>query len=286
VRHRGLWAAAALVWILSGWAGLAADRQVLRTYPSGAIYDYRWQLLELALEHVPDGGRVRLLPYVEPITQSRSVLLLETGALDVIALGTNPEREAELLPVRVDILRGILGYRVFLIRKSDQPRLARMSDLELRQQLTFGLERDWADLPVMIANGYRVETAASPGNLFAMLNAGRFDAFPRGITEVYQDLAENQRRYPQLVLEPGRALYFPFPVYFWVSRSNPELARRIQLGLTLALKDGSFQRLFTASYATEIGIMRKSRRHVILLANPNLPAGLAEPDTHWWWPNP
>lgn len=279
-------AALALVWILLGWAALAVHGQTLRYFPSGRSYDYRWKLLELALDHVRDGSPIRLQPYPEAVSQDRGMLLLQSGTLDVLALGANPEREAGLLPVRIDLLRGILGYRVFLVRKSDQSRLARMDDLALRRQLTFGLERDWADLPIMVANGYKVETASSHENLFAMLNAGRFDAFPRGLNEVYRDLADSRRRYPDLVLEPSKALYYPFPVYFWVSRQNPELAQRIERGLTLALKDGSFQKLFTTSYATEIGIMRRSQRHVIRLANPNLPAGTAEPDTSWWWPKP
>ncbi|MDR3672414.1 MAG: hypothetical protein P4L36_16315 [Holophaga sp.] len=284
--RRGRWAVLALGWVLFGWAGLAAGDLVLHVFPSGPIYDYRWKLLELALEHVPDGRQIRLLPYPEAINQDRSMLLLQSGTLDVVALGTNPRRQAALLPVRFDILRGILGYRVFMIRRSDQFRLARMSNEDMRRHLVFGLGRGWADLPIMIANGYTVEAASNPENLYAMLNAGRFDAFPRGINEVYRDLPEYQKLYPQLALESSKALYFPYPVYFWVNRGNPELARRIQRGLTLALKDGSFRKLFTTCYAAEIDILRKNRRQVLRLGNPNLPTGMAEPDTRWWWPSP
>jgi hypothetical protein len=279
--------AIAMACLLLGSGPLPAQTppQVLHYFPSGQIYEYRWKLLELALalSHTQDAPALLLQPYPEDITQSRSALLLQSGAIDVIALGTDPAREAELLPIRIDILKGIIGFRVFLIRRSNQSRIASMDDPTLKQQLVFGLERDWADLPIMLANGFKVETTSNYDSLFAMLDAGRFDAFPRGLNEVYRDLADHGKLHPDLVLEPGKALYFPFPVYFWVNRNNLTLAHRIQRGLTLALQNGTFQQLFTSYYAQEIAIMRKTPRHVIHLGNPNLPAGVAEPDTRWWW---
>jgi len=276
--------AAALVCLLSGWAGvLPAAEHPLRTFPTGPIYAFRWKLLELALAHGQDGETYRLVPYGEEITQNRAVLQVQSGAIDVIALGTNADREARLLPVRIDILKGIIGYRVFLIRAGDQARIAGMDDARLKRELTFGLVSDWADLPIMVADGFAVETAAHVENLVKMLEAGRFDAFPRGINEAATDLAEYHGLYPGLALESGKALYFPYPVYFWVSRERPELAGRIERGLRLALADGSFRALFMAHYAKEISLMTHHRRHVIRLPNPNLPPGIEEPETRWWW---
>jgi hypothetical protein len=273
---------AVLACLLFGWAApLAAAEQVIRCFPVGEIYAYRWKLLELALAR--GGGAYRLVPLTDDITQARSFTLLRSGALDVVALGTNAEREAGALPVKIDILKGIVGYRVFLIRGADQARIARMDDAAMRRELAFGLQRGWADLPVEVAAGFAVETAAHYENLFKMLVAGRFDAFPRGLNEAYRDLAAYGKTYPQLALERTRALYFPYPVYFWVSRDRPALARVIERGLKLALADGSFRRLFRSCYAREIALMSKSRRHVLVLDNPFLPAGTSNPDTSWWW---
>jgi len=271
--------------LLGGAMPGAAGERVFHCFPTGPIYEYRWKLLELALTRTAERDQpFRLAPYAEDITQTRSVSLLQSGAIDVLALGTNAEREAAMLPIRIDILKGIIGFRVFLIRREDQPRIARMDAPALRQQLTFGLLRDWADLPIMVANGFVVEPATRYENLFTMLAAGRFDAFPRGINEVYRDLAENRELHPQLVLEQTKALYFPYPVFFWVSKERPELARRLERGLKLALADGSFKALFTTYYAEEIGLMKKNKRQVLRLANPVLPPGTADPDTSWWWP--
>ena len=261
-----------------------AGETTIRYFPVGPIYEYRWKLLELALARAPNGGESsQLAPFAEDITQNRGVQLLQSGAIDVIALGTNVEREAQMLPIKIDILRGIVGFRIFVIRAADQARIARMDEQTLRQQLIYGLNSQWADLPIMRANGFTVETSPAYEKLFGMLAAGRFDAFPRGLNEAARELEERKKSYPQLAVEQTKALYFPFPVYFWVNRENTALAQRIERGLKLALADGSFRQLFETYHAAEIATLARDKRQVIRLANPILPAGTAEPDTRWWW---
>ena len=261
-----------------------AGETTIRYFPVGPIYEYRWKLLELALAHSPNGGESsRLVPFAEDITQNRGIQLLQSGAIDVIALGTNAERETQMRPIKIDILRGIVGFRIFVIRAADQTRIARMDDKTLRQQLIFGLNSQWADLPIMRANGFTVETSTSYEPLFGMLSAGRFDAFPRGLNEAAREVEERKKTYPQLAVEQTKALYFPFPVYFWVSRENTALAQRIERGLKLALADGSFRQLFETYHAAEIAALARDKRQVIRLSSPILPAGAVEPDTRWWW---
>ena len=263
---------------------VSAGETSIRYFPVGPIYEYRWKLLELALAHAPDGeAPFRLVPFAEDVTQNRGMQLLQTGAIDVIALGTNDERESRMRPIKIDILRGIVGFRIFVIRTADQARIARLDGKSLRQQLTFGLNSQWADLPVMRANGFTVETSPSYENLFGMLVAGRFDAFPRGLNEAARELDERKQTYPQLAVEQNKALFFPYPVYFWVAKENTILAQRIERGLKLALADGSFRKLFETYHATEIASLAKEKRQVIRLDNPTLPAGTPDTDTSWWW---
>jgi hypothetical protein len=263
----------------------SAGGEALRYFPVGPIYEYRWKLLELALSHTQKEGDepFRLVPYAEDITQNRGMFLLQSGELDVIALGTNVEREARMLPVKIDILRGIIGFRLLVIRVADQARIAGMDEPAIRQQLTFGLNSQWADLPILQGNGFTVLTSASYENLFGMLASGRFDAFTRGLNEARRELDQRKQIYPQLAVEKTKALYFPYPVYFWVSKTNTALARRIERGLKLSLADGSFRKLFETYHAAEIEMLAGEKRLVIRLRNPILPLGTAEPDTRWWW---
>lgn len=265
-------------------ASVMAAATQLQYFPAGPIYEYRWKLLELALAQTQEGPTpTQLRPYAEEITQNRGIQLLQSGAIDVIALGTNAERESQMLPIKIDILRGIVGFRVFVIRAADQARIAKMDAQALRQQLTLGLNSQWADVPVMRANGFMVETSTSYENLFGMLAAKRFDAFPRGVNEAARELAERKLSYPQLAVEQTKALFFPFPIYFWVNKDHQALAQRIERGLTLALADGSFRKLFETYHTIEIAALAEAKRQVIRLNNPILPPGNPEPDTSWWW---
>jgi hypothetical protein len=188
-----------------------------------------------------------------------------------------------MLPIKVDISRGVIGYRVFLISASDQDRIARMDDEAFRTQLTFGMNSQWADVPVMRANGYTVVTTTDYERLFGMLAAHRFDAMPRGIGEAAIELAARRDALPELAIEQTRALYFPYPIYFWVNRDDPQLAGWIEQGLRAALADGSLRKLFESYHAPMMKALAQSRRHVIRLDNPVLPAGSAPVDTKWWW---
>lgn len=275
---------AMLVACACGATAHAADR-TLTYFPAGPIYEYRWKVLELALDHVrrAEGVAIDLRPFDEKVTQNRGVSLLQSGEIDVIALGTNDERESRMLPIKIDISRGIVGYRVFLISASDQDRIARMDDEAFRTELTFGLNSQWADLPVMRANGYTVLTSTDYESLFGMLAAHRFDALPRGIGEAAVELAARQDAYPQLTIEKTRALFFPYPIYFWVNRKDAQLAGQIERGLRAALADGSLRKLFVTYHASMIESLGRSRRRVIRLDNPLLPPESAEIDTKWWW---
>ena len=271
--------------LLLAGAGAAAQARTLRYFPAGPIYEYRWKLLELALEHAPGpgGATFRLEPYGEDVSQNRGMSLLQSGAIQVIALGTNREREAAMLPVKIDILRGIVGYRIFIIDAADQERIARMDDTAFRERMTFGLNSQWADVPVMRANGYTVMTTTDYERLFGMLAARRFDALPRGLNEAELELGERREAYPQLAIEQTRALFFPYPIYFWVNKEDAPLARRIEQGLRAALADGSFRRLFETYHASAIAAMAKEKRRVVRLDNPILPPGSVQVDTSWWW---
>jgi len=283
-RLRCLLAAVLMVCAFGGGAAQAAAR-TLTYFPVGPIYDYRWKVLALALDHVRQAGgpAFDLRPYAESVTQNRGISLLQAGTIDVIALGTNTERESRMLPIKVDISRGVIGYRVFLISASDQDRIARLDDEAFRTQLTFGMNSQWADLPVMRANGYTVVTTTDYERLFDMLAARRFDALPRGIGEAAIELDARRDSFPDLAIEQTRALYFPYPIYFWVSRDNKQLAGWIEQGLRAALADGSLRKLFESYHAPMMKALAQSRRHVIRLDNPVLPAGSAPVDTKWWW---
>jgi hypothetical protein len=280
--------ALALVGLCSAFvaASPAPAELLVRYTPNFPIYEYRWKLLQLALDHTKaSDGPFRLEPYDDKgeMTQGRTMVLLEHGDLDVLTFGSNAEREAKLRPVRVDILRGMLGYRVMMIRDGDQSRFAGLDEETFRNNITLGFNSQWADLEILRSNGYKVVTTPGYDNLFAMLAAGRFDAFPRGLNEIDMELEAQRKHYPVLAEEKSLALYMDYPVYYWVRKDNTVLADRIARGLQLAMTDGSFKRLFQTYYSKEINDIQHDHRKVFRLKNPLLPPDTQATDTSWWW---
>ena len=277
-----------VLWCATGLAAEAAGETLLRVYPTGPRFDDRWKLLELALAHVASHpGQYRLSPYPEAPSQRRAFALLDDGTLDVVSYGSSPEREAGYLPVRVDLLRGMLGYRQLLVRSQDADRLLRLDDAGMRRQLRFGGATDTqqANLEVLRADGFLVQGAPHRERMVDMLEAGRFDVYTVGLNELFGELANLQQRHAGIARLPGVALYYPFPAYFWVRRDRAALARLIETGLRASLADGSFRRLFEQAHAAEIALLRREPQRVIRLDNPLLPVTAAEPaDSSWWWP--
>lgn len=275
---------------LLGIAGLALSLPVgaapctIRYFQQDARYAYRTALLQLVLEQTAEEGRCQLSPQFTTVTQERGLALLQEGRIDVVSLPTTLQRERELRAVRFDILRDLLGYRVLLIRKQQQAEFAAVGSLAELRRFRLGFGSHWADLPLLQYNGFQVMATPRYESLFAMLARGRFDAFPRGVNEAWQELAEQQGSFPELMVEPTLAIHYPWPVYFFVRRDNQALADRLHRGLMRAQADGSLQRLFMTHHGQLLQQANLAKRRLFLLSNPGLPPGTPKPDTRWWLP--
>jgi hypothetical protein len=94
--------------------------------------DYILQLLEQALEHSKAKGETITLRQIPEIhTEARMIAELVKGqSLDLIWTMTSKEREAQMRPIRIPLLKGLLGHRVFLIRHGDQKKFSAIKSLD------------------------------------------------------------------------------------------------------------------------------------------------------------
>ena len=279
---RGLFPAL-LVLLLECVLTPAIGREV-RYFQADSRYAYRTHLLQLILEKSRDEGAFTLQPLYTNVTPDRGLTLLQSRRIDVVSLPATPEREQLFRAVPVDIMRGLLGYRVLLIRKQRQADFSAIRSLEQLRNFSVGFGSQWADLPILQHNGLNVVATPQYQNLFAMLDKGRFDAFPRGLNEAWHEVEERTISQPDLVVESSLLLYYPYPVYFFVNRDDKALAERLERGLARAQADGSMRRLFLQYHAEALRQANLAQRHLISLENPLLPSGFHEPDTSWWLP--
>jgi hypothetical protein len=228
------------------------------------------RLLQLALDKtVAADGPYELSYYPHDLTSlRRNTELKNNGVINVMWDGTNREREAELLPVRISLLKELNDYRVFLIRREDAPRFAAVRALQQLRQFKAGAGTNWPSANVLRHNGLAVETSGGYEYLFPMLRVKRFDYMPRGVHEAWAELELHEGE--GLEVESTIFLHYRVPFYFFVSRSRPALAARIERGLKLAQKDGSFDRLFNSIPAFQRGMdeIRARKRRVFELRLP------------------
>ncbi len=206
---------------------------------------YYLQLLQLALEkNVATDGPFVIEQYSEHLSHKRFLaeLAREDGVIDIIWTMNDNKREQELLPIKISLLRGLNSYRIFLIRKEDHHKFSEITTFQELSKLTAGSGTNWPDTAILDNNGLPVVTAAHYELLFTMLAAKRFDYFPRGLYEIWNEqLAHKDKNFS---IESSIMLHYHAPIYFFVNKKNTALADRIERGLQLAIKDGSFEKLF------------------------------------------
>jgi len=230
-------------------------------------YAYRIKLLKLIMESTTDTyGDYKLTPLSQKLTPERGLKLLAKGELvDIVSLPTTKQLETEFLPIKMPILKGLLGYRLLLIKKREQWKFYNINTLEeLKKSHIAGFNSHWSDLKILEINGLKVLSSPLYDDLFLMLDKGRFDYFPRGLNEIYNELS----KHPNLMIEPKIALYYPHFVYFFVHKKKRILAERIKLGLNRVIEKGSFDSLFNQHHKILIDDANLKNRKILELINP------------------
>ncbi len=249
----------------------------IRHLPAESNIDHRQHyyinLLKLALDKTRNShGDYQLISLPKKMNQGRAVRELSLGqSLDVIWTMTSKLREEKLQPIRIPLLKGLLGYRVFIIRKGDKKRFSAVSNISDLKNFVFGQGHDWPDTHILRSNGLNVVTHYSYEGLFSMLSALRFDIFPRGIQEAYIEVAARPEF--SITVEETLLLRYKAPIYFFVSRENVPLGNRIHIGLMKSIKDKSFDAIFNRHPDLE-DILKSNnikKRKVFDIKNPNLP---------------
>jgi hypothetical protein len=200
---------------VQGTATFAGTLEVVRPLPEAAgdtRYDHYWELLAQALAITePDFGPFDLREATLPMTEPRAMDELEArkGTITVLVHGNVADYERRLLPIRFPLDKGLLGYRVFLIRSEMQSKLDLVGGLGDLRSYSIGQGREWGDVTILRESGLTVVEGASYKGLFSMLAAGRFDLFSRSVVEVGEELAREKSDHPELVIERHLMVFYP-----------------------------------------------------------------------------
>jgi hypothetical protein len=79
--------------------------------------DYGFELLQLALSKAGSKHHAELTPEYRQQNRAIVELIANRGKIHVVGTMTSVEREVEMLPVRIPISKGLIGWRILLVRE-------------------------------------------------------------------------------------------------------------------------------------------------------------------------
>ncbi len=251
--------------------------------------DYQVAALKLALEKTRSThGDYKIERKLETLSRSRAHRAIAQGEfLNIHASPLRPllterdrrEQMEESIPIKIPLMKSLLGYRSLIIRRRDYEKFSEITDAAQLKSLVAGQGRGWTDISIYEHNKYHVRGDAEYFTLFSMLLAERFDYIPLSVIEVNGALSRFEQYSDSLMVLPDLMLYYPLPTLLHVSAKHPALAERLERGLTQARQDGSLDRLFEQHFSEQVLQMKSAKLRVFVLENPAVPTelGLDQP---------
>lgn len=267
-----------------GYTGETVVRYPVPESEDDKRYEYPRKILEIALRKTVNthGPFVIRDAEIKAPKVRNGVYLKQGENIDIIWQAENGNLDDDFLPIRVPLLKGLIGYRVFLIRQTDQEKFSNVKTLDDLRKFTAGFGHAWADLAILEANNIRVDTTANYESLFRKLALGRFDYFPRGINEAWLELQNRKEFFPDMTVESSLLLYYRLPIYFIVNKQNQRLAERVEAGLLKAIDDGSFDEVFFQYHEEMIKNANLNGRTLLTLENPNISSETPVDNKFWF----
>lgn len=266
--------------------GISDTKPLVYSYPTSGdpLFQnrdhYFVALLDLALAKT--GQPYTLSPVVmSTMTEKRSTLFLKSERYNVHWLLTSEDLEQQLIPVRIPLYKGLIGWRLLVINEAAAPRFAGFVAVDQLKSLVATQGVGWPDTHILHSNGFNLRLAIDWPGLLDMVTRHNADYLPLALNDVW--LEEQTLDERGLVVEQTLALQYPSAYYFFVSKTRPELARVLEKGLRLAVDDGSFDSLFKQTFGDAIKRSNLDQRRVFKLENPLLPAKTPLDDPRLWF---
>jgi len=271
-------------------APTVAPLELRLAVPSDDHGKYFVRLLEESLQLVRQPYRIR---FAKDVPARRMWWMLNNGDINLFyGMQTrDKDQSRQLVPVRHGLTDGLIGQRVFLIRRTDADAFAQVRSLEdlKRTGLVAGFGVGWGDARVWRTTGLPLYEHAAPwGTIYAMVAAGNrhVDYLPRGVIEVLDEA----RRHPELVVEQHLLLDYRGDFRFYLATSaaryRPIIERALQEAEESGLKARLLDEAFGLRVETRRGLVEQQDRRIaqqrpgdrdtLLLAAREAHAALAE----------
>lgn len=241
---------------------------------------YEREILETALNATNDShGQWQLQESLTdyPLAADEASVFRSKGfdIFGTVAGNTKLANEKKIL-IPLPLMKGLLGYRILIIRAADKEKFAAIKSAPQLQQLRMGIPSTWADAELFRQNGYKVEEKGSFDDLFTRLENNEFDYVTFGANEVTGVFNERAAKSGKLMVDSSLLVFYPFPLVFYVNPDNKVLAERVAQGLQIISSNGELDNIFNRYFAADLKTVNLPARAMIRLKNPILPTEMAD----------
>jgi len=217
----------------------------LRIIPPQSKYDsshsYFNNLINLILANTQEKYGKSFITFSQKIEQGRALMQLKNNKdIDIYWAGTSKKREKDLIAIKIPLLKGLLGYRMLIINKNLKSKFDNIKTIDDLKKLKACQGKYWPDSKILKNSGFKVVENTNYESMFLQVEKNRCDYFPRGVHEIKSEIQIRKEKYKNLIIYDKIIIYYPFPMYFFVSKYKPLLAKRIEDGLNKLIKNGTF----------------------------------------------
>lgn len=287
-RRCGFFSVFVPLWCLCS-SGLLSAETVIRTLGQQSIQEashaYYQDLLQQVLKQTEtEFGPARVQELMPPRHGNMFFMLHKGNFIDLHRFGTDLQLEKDLLPIRVPLLGGGLGWRGMMIRKADLAGFQQLNSFSQLRQLTACQGMHWPDSTIMEQAGLKVLRVDGYDQMLSLLSKKRCDYFPRSVFEGPSEVAYFAKEYPDLMFSTDVLLKYPYAMYFFVKQNNEMLATRLQKGLTAMAVSGRLQAFMQQHQVSRhvFPLSQFSQSLVFELQNPVLPPATPVSISEFW----
>jgi hypothetical protein len=177
--------------------------------------------------------------------------------------------------IKQPLAKGLLGHRLLIVRNESLPMFQSLKTLKELQTLSIGIPATWADAELFRQNDFKVVERGTREDIFIRLQNKEFDFIALGANEIEDVFAQYVEALKDMSIEASLMIYYPFPLVFYVNPENPDLAKRLETGLSALMQNGQYDRLFRAHHGDVVERLNLKRRKIFSLHNALLPTDMS-----------
>lgn len=221
------------------------------TVHSGEHLEFARELCRAALAAA---GMDASFSYFPPAQNKRLYAELASGNLAIAFVppdeGTDAlEKQGLISALRVPLERGLLGYRICLVRAEDSDLLENVRKTEDLTKIRLGQGIGWGDIAVYRDAGINVVEAPfnSVSDPVKALASGHFDALPLGVNEYLLFLQAYNKEASGITADRHIVISYPWFRYVWVStaaKDSKRLLEALDKGFGIIAANGEFVAIY------------------------------------------